>query len=282
VRIESLYRAVQAAKGFQKQAVQGEMLGAIAARRQKLQARLRVIAGGKADQLSPKELMDQYNELLRACTDFKHIEDDCFAQIDALSKQTHEAAKIMALTVQIKNLHATWIPKYDDMADLAQTHGFGKDIYWRYKPDQARLAEAVRTGGAAKASEAKPETAEKRRSVQKAQAESEDEARQKRKAHDDNMLAEMKRIEAQLPGTYRQAMALGTQLSALLDKQEKPAALKLYNQADALFHKADLLRKKVRPNYAEDITTTGKQALDGFVAALALLQKGVAMYPKAK
>ena len=278
-RIESLYRAVQNAKGFSQPAVQGEMLGAITARRQKLQAKLRVLGGGKADELSQKELVDQYNELLRTCTNFKHIEDDCFAQIDALSKQTHEAAKIMALTVQIKNLHATWGPKYDEMAGLAQEHGFGKDIYWKYKPDQARLAEAVRTGGAGKATQAQPETADKRKKNEPSPQEQAETRRINKELTDDGV-AKSQAIEKQIPGARARAIALSNKLEPLVSDLKKKPAVDLYNQAYDLVCRADAAMQKVKPHYMQDLLAWGHAALEDYNAASAALNKALAMFPK--
>jgi len=282
-KLEHLYRAIASAQGFTQPAVQGEMLGAINSRKQKVQAKLRVLGGGKADALSKKEVMEKYNELLRTCTNFKNIETGCFQKIASFYKgagtpnlnETIEAGKLIK---QLRDLHATWGPTYDEMASLAQENGFGKDIYWKYKPDHARFDRAVK-GNPGDASAAQAETADKRKKKEPS-PEDEEAARQTRKEMDNDAVKRTRAIEQQLPGARSRAYALAKQLDELLNGQSKPAAVKAYDEADALVHQADIALQKCKPHYVADVMSYGVTALADYNNAIQALSRGIGLYPK--
>lgn len=276
-KLEQLYRSLSSAK-FVQPAVQAEMLGAINARKDKLRAALRVLAGGKADELSGDETKEQYNDLLRSCTDNKHIETGCFEQLVKLNNEVGEAVAIAKLIKQLRDLHALWSPRYDAMAALAQEHGYGKDIYWHYKPDTARFEKAVKGAPGAATAEA-PETADKRVKPKQVVAD-EAAANQGFRDMQDESLKKMKAMAQQIPALRSRVLALSKQLEDLAEADYKAAADKLFGQAKSLFMNAEGMMARCKPNHVPDMMAYGAPALEDYNQAIALLSKGVALYPK--
>ena len=277
-KLEQLYKSLGSAT-FRQPAVQAEMLGAINARKDKVRGKLRVLAGGKEDELSKAELMQRYNDLLRTCTDHKHIEKGCFDELVKLNNDVGQAIPIAKLIKQLRDLHALWTPKYDDLAALAQEHGFGKDIYWKYKPDTARFEKAVK-GAPGEATPIQPETADKKKKSKQA-LEDDATANQGFRDMQDDSVKKMRAMAQQIPAARARVLALSKQLEDLAEKNYKAAADKLFGEAKALYLAAEREMKRCKPNHVPDMMSYGTVALEDYSKAIQLLSKGVALYPKA-
>jgi len=277
-RLETLYRPLDSAV-FQQPAVKAEMLGAINNRKEKIRAKLRVLAGRQEDELTKPELVEQYNELLRVCTGYKYTETECFDKLVKFNNEVGQAIPIAKLIKQLRDLHTLWTPKYDDMASLAQQNGFGKEIYWQYKPDRERFEKAVK-GAPGKAKEAKPETADKRKPT-KQQVEDEAAANKGFREGMDDSIKQLREFQQKLPAARQRVLALSKQLEDLAEKNYKKQADVLFGQAKALYESAEGFRQRCKPNHVPDMMAYGAPALEDYNKAVALLSKGVALYPKA-
>ena len=166
-RIDSMGNQMRSSAGaFQDASRYGEMMDKIASRKSELDGKVRALSGGAPDQLTQDEWRAKYNDALTLCMDFKSQEDNFFGKMNeaykpgALDKlfgsdghaDLGETVEIEKYRSQLRELHARWTPKYDAMARIAQEHDFGKDTYWRFKPDVERLKKsAVGAPGAATA-----------------------------------------------------------------------------------------------------------------------------------
>jgi hypothetical protein len=279
-QLASLYAGIKSATDFKDNAVQQEMLTAIGSRQRKIEIELRKLDGADDATAEKGQERTDFERALELCIGYQQTETQYFEQIAAEHKKTLSNAdpvEVMRITVEIKNLHAIWTPQYERMAMLAQENGWAKDRYYRFKPDTARLAAAVKTGKAGTASEVKPETADKRRNP--------DAVSEKRKGEMNQELnkSDWEKYNAIKKGVERtrtDAEKLGNELQGLLKKKPSAAADKLVAQAEGLFEQADAKVRKCRPNYMDDMFDLGQGALIQFQQALALLNKARALLPK--
>jgi hypothetical protein len=145
-KLDSLDAKVGSEQHFSEPSIGGEMLAAINARRQKVQAKLRVLKGGKADEPSANDNLKRYNDLLTNCIRHQHTEGRYFAQIEATFKGSgpnldDTIANGKAIK-QLKDLHAVWQREFNELESLSKAFGYGADRYFKYKPDTRRLARA--------------------------------------------------------------------------------------------------------------------------------------------
>lgn len=278
-RLQSLYNGVNSASDFSEPAVQGEMLSAIGRRQGKVQVAIRTLGGPIDPAEEKKQLQADYQRLLEACIRHQQIQNDCFDKIEAeyhkrWSKE--DAIVIATLIKQIRDLHATWTRDYKDMAVLAQENDWGKDTYWKYKPDVDRFNNAIK-GHPGKPSEAKRETVDMRRSPDAVSEKAKGEMNQQADS------ARYKRYQQTKLGvetTRTHAQQLGNELQALMKKKPSAAAAKLVGKAEWLFEDADIKVRKCRPNYMEDMEDFGAPALEQFRQAVALLNQAQALLKK--
>lgn len=283
-QLDSLYNAISgAASQFQQPAVQSEMLAAITAKKGEIQAKVRVLSGGKADELSHKELTDKYNDLLSNCTRYKDTESDCFAKIEETYKDDHtsldETIANAKLLKQLRDLHAVWNKDYDEMAALAQEHGFGQDRYWKYKPDVARFqrAQAGRPGAA---TEAQPETEDKRKKKEQAPAQPKDPIGEENKKLEKNRQAQADSISGRVSPSKNKAWGAGNKLHAWIQKERKPAAIDAHNRGMVKLKSADGYAAKLPKDASVlDWETYGFFAVQDYQAAAAIFEEGLAHYP---
>ena len=279
-KLSSMYNGIKSATDFQDKAVQQEMLTAIGGRQRKIEIEMRKLDGADDATAEKGQERADFERALELCIGYQQTETQYFGQIDAEHKKTFsnaDPAEVMRITVEIKNLHAIWAPQYDRMAMFAQENGWAKDRYFRFKPDTARLATAVKTGKAGVASEAKPETADKRRNPDAVSEKRKGEMNQQLNQSDwDKYNAIKKGVER----TRTDAEKLGNDLQGLLKKKPSAAADKLVAQAEVLFEQADAKVKKCRPNYMDDMFDLGQAALIQYQQVLALLNKARALVPK--
>jgi hypothetical protein len=277
-QLDSLHSAVANEQGFTQAAVQAEMLAAINDRREKVKAKLRVLNGGKADVLSPQELVEQYNQLLDNCIRHKQSETDCFAKIEVLVDD--DAIETAKLIKQLRDMYAVWNTEYDEMAALAQENGFGKDIYWKYKPDTARFNRSL-TGAPGPASVPQPETEDKRKkpAVAVAQASSDpvgDSIRQVEKQR----VAQGNEIYRKLDPSKNKAYGAGNRLYNWIHTDAKAMAIDAHNRGMVLLHSAERYAAKVPKNATtDDFTSYGFAAVEDFSSAASTFAEGLALYP---
>lgn len=279
-QLQSLYAGIKSAPDFKDKAVQQEMLTAIGNRQRCIQIELRKLDG--ADDATAEKAQERadYERALELCIGYRQTETQYFEQIAAEYKKTltkPDFAEIMRITVEIRNLHAIWTPQYERMATLAQENGWGKDHYWKYKPDTARLNAAVKTGKAGTASRPKPETQDKRRDPNAISAKRHGEINQALNKSDWQKYTE---IKSGVEATRAKAEQLGNELQALLKKAPYPTVAKFVAQAEALFEQADAKVRRCRPDYMDDMFDLGQAALIQFQQALALLNKAKGLVPK--
>ena len=142
-RPSSMSNNIRSASGFKETDVKDEMLSAIASRQSKIEIEIRKLSG--VDQATAEKGQERadWERLLDACIVHQQDEKLLFDKIDAENKETFSGAEaarnILPLTIQIKNLHAIWKKEYERMAMLSQENGWGKDRYYKFKPDTARL-----------------------------------------------------------------------------------------------------------------------------------------------
>lgn len=281
-QLEQLYSMVASASGFSQPAVQAEMLAAISSRKDKVQTALRVLKGGKADELSKDDKLKKYNDYIDNCVRFQNTEKDCFAKIEATFKggsqpNLDEAIDNAKLIKQVRDLHALWQPQYDEMAALAQENGFGKDNYWKFKPDRDRFDRAVK-GNPGGASEAKPEAQDKRKKPPP-KREPADPVGDANREMEKNRAATTAGIEARLPAAKNKAYAAGNRLFAWVRTDKRPAAGDAHNRGMALLKRADGSAAKVKKGSKEDLESYGFIAIEDYESATRTFGEGLALYP---
>jgi len=283
-QLERLYASVSSASGFSQPAVQAEMLSAINNRKGKVQAALRVLKGGKADELSKEEQLKKYNDYIDNCTRYKNTETECFAKIEETFKDggkpgldaTIENAKLIK---QLRDLHALWQKDYDEMAALAQENGFGADRYWKYKPDRERFNRAVK-GNPGAATEAKPETEDKRKKKEvPVKRESADPLGDSNRELQKKREETTKGIEGRLPAAKNKAYGAGTRLHAWIQTDKRPGAIDAHNRGMAKLKSADNFAKKVKPGNIEDLESYGHIAIEDYQEAAKIFAEGLLGYP---
>jgi hypothetical protein len=283
-QIDSLYTSVSSARGFEQPAVQAEMLAAIGNRKGKIEAKLRVAKGGKADELSKDEQRKKYNDYIDNCTRFKFTEQDCFAKIEATYKDgkpsLDDVIANAKLIKQVRDLHALWQPQYDEMAALAQENGFGKDTYWKYKPDRERFNRAAQSGRPGDATEPKPETQDKRKKVvPPPPPASKDPVGDATREMETNREAMTKKIAAQLPAEKNKAYGAGNRLFAWFQTDKRPAAGDAHNRGMVLLKRADGNAAKCKTGAKEDLESYGFIAIEDYQQAARIFGEGLAGYP---
>ena len=278
-RLQSLYNGVNSASDFSEPAVQGEMLSAIGRRQGKVQVAIRALGGPIDPAEEKKQLQADYQRLLQACVRHQQIQNECFDKIEAeyhkrWSKE--DAVVIATLIKQIRDLHATWTRDYQDMAVLAQENDWGKDTYWKYKPDVDRFNNAIK-GHPGKPSEAKRETVDMRRNPDAVSEKGKGEMNQQ---VDSARYKRYQQTKLGVATTRTNAQQLGNDVQALMKKKPSAAAAKLVEKAESLFEAADVKVHNCRPNYMEDMEDLGAAALEQFRQAVALLNQAQALLKK--
>ncbi|MCW5667804.1 MAG: hypothetical protein KIT35_28545 [Piscinibacter sp.] len=288
--LDSLYAAVSSTE-FTNARTKAEMLSSINTRKDKVQAALRVAGGGKADELSVKEKVDKYNGLLSNCQRYQHSEHEIFAKIEKTFEtgflksgkpNLSETIDNTTLINELRGIYTLWDKDYDEMAALAQENGFGKDIYWKYKPDRARFERAYKGQAPGAASAAQPETADKRRkpappapppAVADPLGEAHKELQKKREAGAQG-------IAGRLPAAKNRAHGAGNRLYAWIRHERKAAAVDAHNRGTTKLKSADGFEKKVKPGNVEDLEAYGHVAIEDYEAAAKAYAEGLALYPK--
>lgn len=287
--LDSLYNAVKSEGSFEKKQVQAEMMAAIHARKDKVLAAVRVAAGGKADELSRKELTDKYNDLLTNCQSYKHREDEIFAKIDAsfeglFAKKDGDVQANVTLVNQLRGMYTLWDKDYELMAALAQENGFGAGIYWKYKPDRVRFDKAYKNQRPGKATEPEPETADKRRKPpQKAPpAAVADPVGEAHRELEKKRQATTQGIAGRLPQAKSKAQGAGNLLHQWIAHERKAAAVTAHVAGMEKYKSAENYAKKVKPGNVEDLESYGHIAIEDYDAAAKRFAEGLALYPRGR
>ena len=280
-RLQSLFNGVNSASDFVEPAVKEEMLSAIGKRQSRVELAVRALSGDH-DAAGAAKAQDQadYQRLLDLCIRHQQSQNECFDRIEAeyhkrWSKE--DAVVIATLIKQIRDLHGLWTKDYDAMAALAQENDWGKDTYWKYKPDRERFDRAVK-GHPGEPSKAQRETADKRRKPAPEFTEGE-----LAKANRDESSITYKRY-LQMSGDLRNECStvkgLGDRLLEALNKQPNAAAQKAMKEAGLDFEDAQALLQKVKPNDMPSMWEFGAPALDLLRKAHAGLSKVEKMLSK--
>ena len=270
--LDSLFAGIKSASDFHDRSVQEGMLAAVKARQRAIAIAMRKLDGADDAAAEKAQEHGDFAAALELCVGFQQTETDLFKQIGGA-----DATEVMRITVEIKNLHVRWQPQYDKLAMLAQENGWGKDRYWRFKPDGARLNVAVKTGKAGVAAEAKPETADKRRDPN---AVSDKHSGEINRQTDSVGWKKYNGIETDLANVLAEAPRLVRELDAAYTKAPKPAAEKLFNQASAVLAQADTEYRRVKPNDMPSMFENGFVALERYREGIALIRKALALYAK--
>ena len=274
--LDSLFVSIKSATDFNDKSVQQGMLAAIKGRQRAIAIAMRKLDGADDAAAEKGQERGDFEAALELCVGFQLTETDLFKQIEG--HQNHgDAAEVMRITVEIKNLHARWQPQYDKLAMLAQENGWAKDRYWRFKPDGARLNEAVKTGKAGTATPAAPETANKKRDPN---AVSDKRSGEINREVDSTGWKKYNAIKNDLANALGEARRLVPEIKAAYDKSPNAAAEKWFNQASGVLAEADTVYKHVKPNDQPSMFDDGFVALERYRQGLALLRKARAVYPK--
>ena len=274
--LDSMYAAIDRTKTFAKASAKAEMLGAINERKQKIKVALRQVSGSAAAGSATSDALDRYNDLLKNCRNYQAEETAIFAKIDKnLKSFGNEAIANVKLINDLRAIHTIWSKDYDEMAGLAQEHKWGADIYWHYKPDAARLAEANKGHSPGEKKAATPETADKRK---KPEPISEAKTAKTIQEIDNDRIKKAKAIELALPGTRKRTMDSGNRLEALTQKNRNAAATKLFEEGAKLFDMAEANFAKCKPNDVPNMEDVGTAALERYRSAAALFAKGLALF----
>ena len=97
----------------------------------------------------------------------------------------------------------------------------------------------------------------------------------------DDSIKQLREFQQKLPAARQRVLALSKQLEDLAEKNYKKQADVLFGQAKALYESAEGFRQRCKPNHVPDMMAYGAPALEDYNKAIALLSKGVALYPKA-
>jgi hypothetical protein len=275
--LDKLYNNVANASGFTQPAVRAEMLATINRRREKIRGAMRVLAGGKSDVLTADELHAKYNNLAENCVRYQQEETAVFDQIQA-SEGQHEAIENGKRIKQLHDMYAVWQADYDEMAGLAQEHGFGKDRYWRLKPDWARYDRAL-TGLPGPPSEQQPETADKRKKAPVVQA-PRDPVGDSFRELDKQRQQKAAGINGQVNSAKMRSYGAGNRLFAWIHTQAKPMAIDAHNRGMEQLHRADQDAARVPKDATPlDAETYGRDAVREYDSAIAAFKEGLALYP---
>lgn len=288
--LDSLYAGVSSTE-FTNARTKAEMLSSITARKAKVQAALRVAGGGQADAPSVKENVERYNALLSNCQRYQRSESEIFGKIEKTfesgffkSGQPNLSETIDNTTLinELRGIYTLWDKDYDEMAALAQEGGFGKDIYWKYKPDRARFERAYKGQAPGKATAAQPETADKRRkpAPPAAPPASADPVGDAHKELQKKREAGAQGIAGRLPAAKNRAHGAGNRLYAWIQHERKPAAVAAHNRGTEKLKSGDNYEKKVKPGNVEDLESYGHVAIEDYESAAKAYAEGLALYPK--
>lgn len=267
---------------FSDKAAHAEMMNAILNKQNQLRKELGKITG----ETSEDKPVDQYNRLLDSCITHKHSESALFTEIQTILNDTYvgqgkamDKAKVLK---QIKVLYALWMPQYKEMAQLAEEHGFGKDRYWKYKPDKARLNRALK-GDPGGASEMKPEPPgkyAKKAPVKRASSNPVGEGFKN--------LAKVKKKQAlstaaRLNGARSMAEGNGNRLHAWIHKDRKVQAVNAHIRGMEFLNNAkhELSLMPANPT-DDDWNAYGDKAVYYFMKARSEFRKGLTLYPPGK
>jgi hypothetical protein len=277
-QLDQLHMAIDSrAADFKEPATRAEMLAAITTKKGQVQAALRVINGGKADVLSKKDLLDQYNDLLADCVAFKQQETTLLDKMQANIKggegsDVYEDANI---TKDLQNLYAVWEPKYAEMAKLAQENGFGQDIYWQNKPDKARFQRAKAGQDPGPPTAATRETSDFRTKKPPEQVHivTDEEHRAERDK-------DMHGIEKDIGPASNQAQILGARLCRWIHQRPDAKALELHTAGLADLAAGDKAKAKLPAHPTEeDLAFNGFDALNAYNRAINSFTDGLKQYP---
>ena len=284
-KLDSLYASVGSAGEWKQPGVQAEMLAAINNRKTKVQDKLRVLGGARAA-LTPKELLARYNGYVDNCVRYQQTETDCFAKIEAtFANGSHptnsEGIENATLLKQLRDMYAIWRTDYDNMAALAQENGFGKDNYWKFKPDTARFNRAL-VGAPGPASPPTMETQDKTKNKDKEKEVAHapvDPVGESKKQNDAQRATQADAIRGVLNPAKNKAYGLGNRLFAAVQQTRKAAAIDAHNRGMDKLHTGDENAARLPKNPTlEDFEGWGSLAVQDYAAASACFQEGLALY----
>jgi hypothetical protein len=287
VKLNSLYAALQSAQdSFQSASAFGQMVGKITQRKSELQGKLRVLAGGKADVLTKEEWRQRYNDLLSDCQNMKNRETHIFntlaATYEGSKPSTSELIEGGKLLQQLRDLHAQWGPLYEEMALIAGEQGFGKDIFWKYRPDRDRFNKAL--VGPPGESKLGPDTeVRQRKKAEAIRVAPRDPVGDSLKENEKKRIAQANDISGQLSSLRNRAWGAGNRLQGLIQQNRRPSAIEAHKQGMEKLQSGESYVKRLpKESSTQDVdamTSYGHAAMEDFRRALELFQEGLALYP---
>jgi len=292
-RIDSMQAEIRNNQAkFENVSRYGEMIDTLTKRKTEVEGKVRTLNGGKPDELTHEEWKARYNQLLSDCTDFKNQESNFFEKMNdaykpgALDKlfgsdgsaSLGETIEIEKYRSQLRELYARWNPKYAEMAGIAQEHDFGKDIYWKYKPDNARWQRASggKPGAATEAQRESRDLKKKKETIVRAPADPVgDGAREVKKMQ----AASASGIQAQVPNARNRAAGAGNRLYKKIQGNGIALAIDAHNRGMKKLNSANKTFARIPKNASEDDWNSyGYIALEDFNAAKACFDEGLAKY----
>lgn len=282
--LDKLFTAVDRESEFRNPSTRAEMLAAINARKARVRAALRASAGAPVAQ-TVEDHKQRYNELLVSCRNCQQDEKKLFDKVQAnLDGGGHTVIENVKLVNELNDLYKIWDPEYEEMATLAQTHGFGTGIFDRYRPNRPayQLAHDNKSPlqGKGKDKAVAPLSADEKNRKVDPKARTVDEVRADRKTEDDERVKKGTQIQKDLPALQKQAWDRSQMLDGFISAEPKPAAAKCMEQGAKLYDEGVSLKERVHKDHMPELVDLGAKALDKFRAALALFNKGIAAYPK--
>ncbi len=281
-KLEGMYASVQSGQSkFENAARYGEMIDSITRRKGEIEGKLRELNGGKADELTADEWRQRYNDLLGDCTSFKNQEDNFYGKMDELygAFMGPDIIEIEKYRSQLRELYARWKPKYEEMAGVAQEHGFGAGIYFRYQPDMGRWNKAA-SGPPGPKNEPTEETRDlKKKPEEKVVTAPKDPVGDSWKENEKQGKALANATQTAMNSARNRAAGAGNNLLKKIQASSKAGAIDAHNRGMALTRNADKQLGKLGKDATEDDWNSyGAIAREDYTAALAAFQEGLAMY----
>lgn len=254
-----------------------EMMSRATDRKAQLEAFVRKVSGG-SEKADPRV---RYNDVLLVCQSMKAREESLFAAIAGRLAGHASMRDLIANGEDIKalrELHAAWGPKYEELAGLAEAHGLGVGIYFKYQPDKERFQGAVagkvgqateRTEAAAraqKAAKAKPVVA---RAPANPLAASRAEVDQKE-------AGQASAVRLRVPSVRNKAHHLGNKLFSALGKNRVAMGIDAHNRGMAKLRTADRLFERLAAATTADWNSYGFAAAQDYEAAAVCFSEGLA------
>ncbi|HRE89767.1 MAG TPA: hypothetical protein PK095_11585 [Myxococcota bacterium] len=259
---------------FEEAGRHAEMLSRATDRKAQVEAFVRRVSGGK--EADPRV---RYNDVLLACQSMKAREDELFAAIAGRLSGHASMRDLIANGEDIRGLrelHAVWGPKYEELAGLAEEHKLGAGIYFKYQPDRERFQRAL-TGAPGQATEHKEAPAKKAAAKKPAVTRApSDPVGASKAAVEKKEQGQASAIQLRVPSARNKAHHLGNKLFTALGKNRVAMGIDAHNRGMAKLRSADRMFERLAAATTADWNSYGFAAMQDYEAAAACFSEGMA------